>query len=53
MHGILSDDGRTIEVKCQRRSCGVKRGVVVLHTFDLATGELVDTSRFREPPRKD
>lgn len=49
MHGILSDDGTELEVKCKRRSCGKVSGVVVLHTFDLKTGKLLRTSRFREP----
>lgn len=45
-------DGNLIEVKCKRRSCGVKPGVIVFHQFDLTTGELVRTVRFSDP-RKD
>lgn len=47
MHGKLDDD--VIEVKCRRRSCGSKPGVVVLHRFNVHTGELVLTKRFAEP----
>lgn len=47
MHGKLEDDA--IEVKCRRRSCGSKIGVVVLHRFSIHTGELVSTRRFAEP----
>jgi hypothetical protein len=53
MHGILSEDGTELEVKCKRRSCGKRPGVVVLHTFNLTTGKLKYTKRFREPPRED
>lgn len=49
LHGILSDDGKHLEVKCKRRSCGARRGVVVLHTIDLESGKVVKTSRFSEP----
>ena len=53
MHGILSDDGTELEVKCKRRSCGKRPGIVVLHTFNVKTGRLKHTRRFKEPPRKD
>jgi len=49
MHGILSDDHCHIEVKCKRRSCGVKRGVVVIHTFDIQSGELLSTKQYSDP----
>lgn len=49
MHGILSDDSRYLEVKCKRRSCGSVPGVVVLHTFELATGRMVSTQKFKDP----
>lgn len=49
LFGIISDDHTTIEVKCHRKGCGYQRGVVVLHTISLDTGEVVETKRFREP----
>lgn len=49
MHGKLDD--LRLEVKCNRRSCGAGRGVVVLHTFDLTTGELIGTSKYADPTR--
>lgn len=49
LHGILSDDHKHLEVKCKRRSCGARKGVVVLHTISLDTGKVVKTSRFAEP----
>lgn len=49
-HGEL-DDG-VIEVKCSSRFCGAGPGVVVIHRFDVSTGELVSTHRFKDPTRK-
>lgn len=49
MHGKL--DNNKLEVKCGRRGCGAKRGVVVLHTFDLTTGNMVDTKQYADPAR--
>jgi len=51
LYGILSDDHKTIEVRCKRRGCGAAPGVVVLHTISLESGEVTDTKRFREPPK--
>lgn len=50
MHGRM--DGFLLEVKCHRRSCGSKPGVVVLHTFDVMTGTLVGTKRYQDPIRR-
>jgi hypothetical protein len=38
-----------IEVKCRSRFCGSGSGVVVLHRFSRATGELMSTKRFADP----
>jgi hypothetical protein len=53
MHSKLDIQAMTLEVKCGRRGCGAGRGVVVLHTFDLTTGELVGTARFADPIKKE
>ncbi len=53
MHGKLDIVDDKLEVKCGRRSCGARRGVVVLHTFDLTTGNLVGTRRFADPVRNE
>lgn len=50
MHGRL--EGHLLEVKCTRRGCGVRPGVVVLHTFDTITGDLVATTKYASPPRE-
>ena len=37
-----------LEVKCRSQRCGAYPGIVVLHRFDLATGELVATNRYKD-----
>lgn len=49
MHGKLSVRDAILEVKCNRRGCGAKPGVVVLHTFDVNTGKMIGTRKFRDP----
>lgn len=51
LHGIIISEG-VLEVKCDSRLCGANSGVVVLHRFDLKSGELVETLRYKQP-RKD
>jgi len=51
MHGIMLDDTH-LEVKCKRRACGSKPGTVVLHVFDITTGELTRTRRFKDPMKE-
>lgn len=46
---VISD--HVIEVKCSSRFCGAGRGVVVLHRFDLTTGETT-TTKFSDPHRE-
>lgn len=50
MHGRMVD-ATHLEVKCVRRRCGHKPGVVVLHTFDLETGNFT-TKKFADPIQK-
>lgn len=50
LFGIV--DGRTIEVKCRSRRCGHEAGAVVLHRFDLETGELQGTRKFKDPAKE-
>ena len=51
-HGILDAEGHTLEVKCNSRICGAQRGVVVLHRFNLLTGELIETHKYKEPRKE-
>lgn len=51
LHGRLTDN-RWLEVKCKRRVCGYRQGMVILHTIDIATGEVVQTKKFAEPVNK-
>lgn len=46
-HGEMIDE-RTFEVKCSSRFCGAAPGVVVLHRFDVQTGE--HTTRVYKDP---
>lgn len=49
LFGVISDDRKSIEVKCKRRKCGARPGVIVLHTLSLETGKELKTRRFRDP----
>jgi hypothetical protein len=51
MHGRMLSD-HELEVKCKRRACGHKPGVVVLHVFDIRTGNLVSTKRYADPQKE-
>jgi len=48
--GELFEEDSVIEVKCRSRRCGAGPGIVVLHGFDLESGKLLGTRKFREPP---
>jgi hypothetical protein len=45
---VLPEEG-VIEVKCRSRRCGHEAGSVVIHRFDLRTGELQRTLKFKDP----
>jgi hypothetical protein len=47
LHGEIID-GRYFEVKCRSRWCGYRSGVVVIHRFNIETGER-STKLFRDP----
>lgn len=52
LHARMVEDGSgVIEVACDSRWCGKKSGVVVLHRFDLTTGQLLETLKFRSPKK--
>jgi hypothetical protein len=52
-HGVLIEPGFGIlEVKCDSRFCGARTGAIVLHRFDLTTGEMVDTHRYNTQVRR-
>ena len=50
LHGEV--DGDTVEVSCRSTFCGAGKGTVVLHTFNIKTGALVKTERFRNPGKE-
>jgi len=49
LHGIMQSP-ELLEVQCTRRRCGKRSGVVVLHTINIKTGDIVNTRVFRNPP---
>lgn len=51
LYGRLTDN-RWLEVKCKRRRCGFKPGIIILHTIDTTTGKVTRTKIFAEPKRK-
>jgi hypothetical protein len=50
MHGLVRKRGRdwVMEVRCHSRFCGKRKGVVVIHYFDIDTGKLIDTKEFQD-----
>lgn len=48
LHGMIVSDG-VLEVKCDSKFCGHSPGAVVLHRFDVNTGELLETKTFKNP----
>lgn len=51
LHGRLSEvDGRpALEIVCRSAFCKGPEGAVVLHFFDVATGDLIATRRYKNP----
>jgi len=52
MHGYLDETTGLVEVKCRNPKCGAKAGVVVLHRFDVKSGALEETVKFKDPRRE-
>lgn len=50
LHGILNEHGQ-LEVTCRSRFCGWEPGIIVLHYFDVATGQLLQTQKFQAMPK--
>lgn len=48
-HAVLDTEAEVVEVKCDRSHCGAGKGKVVLHRFNIHTGELVETLQFADP----
>lgn len=50
IQGIITSSG-LLEIKCRSKACGARRGVVVLHYFNLLGGELtpVKTTVLNDP----
>lgn len=52
LHGLILDED-VLEVKCDSRFCGARKGVVVLHRFNVSTGKLIQTLRYADPASKE
>lgn len=56
LQGIIKEypDGkRLLEVRCKNHRCSERgEGMVVLHYFDVETGKLDHTRKFRDPRRQ-
>lgn len=50
--GEVWDASGLLDIKCNSRFCGAGKGIIVLHRFDLETGEMVSTQRFQAPPNR-
>lgn len=50
LHGVMVTDN-VIEIKCNSRFCGARPGVTVRHQFSTATGELLETEIYKNPPQ--
>ena len=50
--GELFPELDCIDVKCRSNRCGAEKGTVVIHRFNVKTGQLVMTQLFSEPPHK-
>jgi len=52
-HGELEIDEGFLKVKCSSRldGCGAGSGMVVIHKFDLKSGKLVETFKFKNPQK--
>jgi hypothetical protein len=54
MHGIIRVKDNFLEVKCRHWRCkNREKNKVVLHYYDLNSGELVKTIEYKDPVIKD
>lgn len=50
IHGIL--DGNVLKMRCFTKvPCGAGNGVVVEHYFNIETGQIIETRKFRDPAK--
>jgi hypothetical protein len=53
LQGIIkerADGTRVFEIRCKDKWCSERgAGIVVLHYFNVDTGELIETKKFRDP----
>jgi hypothetical protein len=53
LHGIMKpqpDGSELLEIRCKDKWCAERgAGLVVLHYFNVDTGELIKTKKYRDP----
>lgn len=48
-HGEVIIPGTgVLEISCDSRFCGKRAGVIVLHKFDISSGQLLDTHLYKQ-----
>lgn len=52
LHGIMVGED-VLEVSCNSRFCGYRKGVAIRHRISIRTGELLETLKFSELPIKE
>lgn len=52
MFGDLDCENGVLEVKCRSTRCGAGVGKVILHRFELISGNLLETKVFLDPLTK-
>lgn len=50
LFGIVVDG--VLEVSCQSKFCRTQLGTMVIHRFDLATGNMLEDRRYRRPVKR-
>lgn len=50
LHGIV--EAEVFETACGSRFCGASNGVVVLHRFNVANGQLMETKYYKNPDKE-
>jgi hypothetical protein len=52
LHGYVIEASGILEVSCRSTRCGKKIGVVVVHRFNLSSGQVISTRLYSEPRKE-
>lgn len=53
LFGVLYSEQGVVEFKCRSARCGARPGAVVIHRFDVHTGVLLKTYKFKDPGKRE